>query len=176
MVGSLGNVYKSVQTLSDTYLEPGQDKDALLKPKASICCSTMTMLLPDIIDSSTTATTINLCNETSVSCCYSVSDGTDAICPTCKNYMDQVGTYVKPPSSNGSVKGVVSYMVMDDLSVSPMSTISSITLLNQLNIKDVGVLEEKLITLNVNERVKLLRASLQSKTVLTDVFLGNETL
>ncbi|MBA0789552.1 hypothetical protein Gotri_024923 [Gossypium trilobum] len=52
-----------------------------------------------------------------------------------------------------------------------MSAISCITLLNKFNIKDVGVLEEKTIDIGIDEGVKLLRSSLQSKTVLTDAFL-----
>ncbi|KAE8647973.1 uncharacterized protein LOC101208014 [Cucumis sativus] len=130
VLGSLENVYESVQTLSDTYMKPGQNKDILLKPKASIYCSTTTKLLPDIvIDSSTTAKSFYLCNTKKYATCgHSVSDGVDAICPSCSNYMDQVGTYVQPPSdwnattqqtSNsgednglGFVKDVVTYMVM----------------------------------------------------------------
>ncbi|KAL3620100.1 hypothetical protein CASFOL_035012 [Castilleja foliolosa] len=88
-------------------------------------------------------------------------------------------TYVAPPSGgkplvsneDGFVKGVMTYMVMDDLVVTPMSTISSITLLNKFNIKEVGSLEEKVVSFGLNEAVKLLNASLKSKKVLTDVFL-----
>ncbi|KAB2596070.1 hypothetical protein D8674_031520 [Pyrus ussuriensis x Pyrus communis] len=64
----------------------------------------------------------------------------------------------------GYVKGVVTYMIMDNLEVKPMSTISSISVLNRFNIKEVGVLEEKV----------LLKASLESNTVLTNVFLGKK--
>ncbi|GAB4857135.1 hypothetical protein Ancab_015046 [Ancistrocladus abbreviatus] len=46
-------------------------------------------------------------------------------------------------SYDGYVKGVVTCMIMDDLVVKPMSTISSITILNQFRVKDVGSLEEK---------------------------------
>ncbi|KAL3620108.1 hypothetical protein CASFOL_035020 [Castilleja foliolosa] len=89
-------------------------------------------------------------------------------------------TYVAPPTrgdeklvaeEGGIVKGVVTYMVMDDLVVTPMSTISSITLLNKFNVKEVGSLDEKVVSFGVNEAVKLLNASLQSKKVLSDVFL-----
>ncbi|CAL1381859.1 unnamed protein product [Linum trigynum] len=40
----------------------------------------------------------------------------------------------------GLVKGVVTYMVMDNLEVMPMSTISSIALLNKFNITELGSL------------------------------------
>ncbi|KAK8671688.1 hypothetical protein V6N13_038275 [Hibiscus sabdariffa] len=52
-----------------------------------------------------------------------------------------------------------------------MSAISCITLLNKFNVKDVGALEEKTIDVGMDEGVKLLKASLQSEAVLTDVFL-----
>ncbi|KAG6417650.1 hypothetical protein SASPL_119834 [Salvia splendens] len=86
-------------------------------------------------------------------------------------------TYVAPPAAKSSseegglVKGVVTYMVMDDLMIKPMCTISSITMLIKFNVKEVGALEEKLVTLGMNEAVKLLKTSVQSKKVLTDVFI-----
>ncbi|PON75319.1 hypothetical protein PanWU01x14_042860 [Parasponia andersonii] len=51
----------------------------------------------------------------------------------------------------GYVKGVVTYMVMDDLGVKPMSTTSSVSILKKLNVKDVGVLEERTVKLGLNE-------------------------
>ncbi|KAF8008915.1 LOW QUALITY PROTEIN: hypothetical protein BT93_J0035 [Corymbia citriodora subsp. variegata] len=67
----------------------------------------------------------------------------------------------------GFVQGVVTYMVMDDLEVKPMSTISSITLLKEFNVKEIGNLEERV-------GIMLLRASLHSEKVLTEVFLGEK--
>ena len=49
------------------------------------------------------------------------------------------------------MKGVVTYMVMDDLEVKPMSTISSITLLNKFNVKHIGALEEQVVELGMDE-------------------------
>ncbi|XP_060675410.1 uncharacterized protein LOC107413548 isoform X2 [Ziziphus jujuba] len=51
----------------------------------------------------------------------------------------------------GFVKGVVNYMVMDDLEVSPMSTISSIAILNKFNVKEVGALQDKMVSIGMNE-------------------------
>ncbi|KAJ1694929.1 hypothetical protein LUZ63_011627 [Rhynchospora breviuscula] len=73
----------------------------------------------------------------------------------------------------GFVKDAVTYTVMDDLSVSPMSTTSTITFLGQFSARDVSCLEEKTVKLGRKEALRLLKASLQSKTVLTDVFLRN---
>ncbi|MBA0665273.1 hypothetical protein Goklo_005156 [Gossypium klotzschianum] len=46
-------------------------------------------------------------------------------------------------AEGGNVERVVTYMVMNDLVVRPMSKISSITLLNKFKFQDVGVLEER---------------------------------
>ncbi|PQQ12360.1 uncharacterized protein Pyn_27551 [Prunus yedoensis var. nudiflora] len=76
---------------------------------------------------------------------------------------------------NHSSSPFSSYHVTENSStreVQPMSTISSIAMLNKFNVKDVGALEERVVQLGLPEGLKLLKASLESKTVLTDVFLG----
>ncbi|CAO2199092.1 unnamed protein product [Urochloa humidicola] len=75
--------------------------------------------------------------------------------------------------SKGFVQGVVTYTVKDDLTVTPMSTISSITLLNAgaVNFSD---LQEKTVQLGYTEGLEIVKASLTSKTVLTDVFLSKK--
>ncbi|KAK7858253.1 hypothetical protein CFP56_013809 [Quercus suber] len=71
----------------------------------------------------------------------------------------------------GYVEEAVTYMVMDDLEVKPLSTFSIITLLDKFNVKEIGTLMEKVVDFGMDEGIKLLRASLLSKSVLTDVFL-----
>ncbi|XVF83474.1 hypothetical protein PTKIN_Ptkin16aG0490100 [Pterospermum kingtungense] len=66
------------------------------------------------------------------------------------------------------VKGVFTYMVFDDLVVTPMSTISAITLLNKFNVKDVGFLEEKVIGSAIAERIDAVEVG------ITAVFLGKK--
>ena len=51
---------------------------------------------------------------------------------------------------------VLTYMVMDDLVVTPMSTVPSITLLNKFNVKEVGAPEERVIKLGLAEVCKLI--------------------
>ncbi|CAM0879549.1 unnamed protein product [Alopecurus aequalis] len=72
----------------------------------------------------------------------------------------------------GFVQGIVTYTVMDDLTVTPMSSISGITLLNTFAVEDLTALQEKTVQLDFSEGLAILKASLQSKTVLTDVFLA----
>ncbi|GJN05762.1 hypothetical protein PR202_ga23426 [Eleusine coracana subsp. coracana] len=69
--------------------------------------------------------------------------------------------------ATGFVRGLVTYTVMDDLSVTPMSNISGIALLNKLGVEDLGALEER-------TGLEILKASLKSSTVLTDVFLAKK--
>ncbi|GFQ05220.1 hypothetical protein PHJA_002666100 [Phtheirospermum japonicum] len=178
MVGSLANLYLSIEDLNDSYIQPNQTKDTFLKPTflkpvGPPCGSSVPLLL---LDDVSTDRKFYKCG----SCANYVSSEQNAICPRCNKYMTAVMEYVAPPprkaasaasGDGGFVKGVVTYMVMDDLVVTPMSTISSITLLNKFNVKEVGALEEKVVNMGMTEAVKLLNASLQSKKVLTDVFL-----
>ncbi|KAK8966724.1 hypothetical protein KSP40_PGU018710 [Platanthera guangdongensis] len=78
-------------------------------------------------------------------------------------------------SVEGFVKGVVTYMITDDLEVTPMSAISSITLITRFSIKKDVRLEEKMVVIGMEEGIALLAASLQSATTLTDVFLNSST-
>ncbi|KAK7821157.1 hypothetical protein CFP56_037936 [Quercus suber] len=68
-------------------------------------------------------------------------------------FVDQPSATNRESSSEGGyVKGLVSYMVMDDLEIKPMSIISStITLLNTFNVKEIGALEEKVVNLGMDE-------------------------
>ncbi|KAK7270088.1 hypothetical protein RIF29_22987 [Crotalaria pallida] len=183
MVGCLGNLYESVENLNDTYMEPNLTKDVILKPRAVISSSEISGLLPandDNVDQSSGTLKFYTCrsHKSHVTCDINTS------CPKCynsyDNVMDRELTYVgnnavlsdKFPNNNcGFVKGVVTYMVMDDLVVRPMSTISSITMLNKFNVKEVGSLQEKVVEFGMEEGIKLLKSSLQSKSVLTTVFL-----
>ncbi|KAK4370756.1 hypothetical protein RND71_010231 [Anisodus tanguticus] len=174
MVGCLGNLYESLQNLDNMYIQPNQKKDILLNPKSAAGAASVPLL----------SLTNSPILERHFYSCYSycnnyVTDDPRATCPSCLNSMDIKLDYVAPPGENvvasngGLVKGVVTYMVLDNLVVKPMSTISSITLLNEFSIKDVGVLKEKVVTLGMDEALKVLKSSLQSKNVLTTVFMGN---
>ncbi|XP_051143835.1 uncharacterized protein LOC127260177 isoform X1 [Andrographis paniculata] len=76
--------------------------------------------------------------------------------------------------AEGFVKDVVTYMVLDNLVVEPMSTISCLTLLSRFKVKDVAALEEKVVQLDFHKAVRVLRAALQSEMVLTEVYLKED--
>ncbi|KAM3698136.1 hypothetical protein ACB098_06G165900 [Castanea mollissima] len=87
-------------------------------------------------------------------------------CPSCQSYMRSDLKYCPLNGVKDSP-----YLVMNDLEVKPLSTISVITLLNKFHLKEDGDLEEKVVDFGMDEGLKLLRISLQSKNALTDVFL-----
>ncbi|KAF5470557.1 hypothetical protein F2P56_011061 [Juglans regia] len=153
--GSLFRVHESIQNLDPSYLLPNQTKDSLLNPKPafSFQSSTLTPLLQNFVSPDQEI-------RASFSQAFSQANPFGYI------------TSQPPVLEKGYVRGVVTYMVMDDLTVKPMSTISSITLLN-LNIKDMGSVQEKKVEININKRLELMKLSLYSTTVLTDLFLGH---
>ncbi|XP_027184281.1 uncharacterized protein LOC113782601 [Coffea eugenioides] len=171
MLGCVANLYESIESLNETYIQPNQSKDTLLKPRAPA-----SIPLLSLNDGQTEAVFYRCCYGRNCNC---VSDDRRAICPQCGNAMTISLKYVAPPAAQeasagdegGFVKGVVTYMVMDDLVVKPMSTISSIALLNKFNVKEIEALEEKAVILGMNEALKLLKTSLESKSVLTNVFM-----
>ncbi|KAG5602311.1 hypothetical protein H5410_033681 [Solanum commersonii] len=176
MSGSLPNLYESVENLKDTYIQPNQCKDILLKPKSSVGISPVPFLLLDG-DVTTREKTFYGCSYTSSH--STVSDDPTALCTSCNYTMSRKLVYAAPQVAGGAVeakggfvKDAVTYMVEDDLVVKPMSTISCIALLNKFNVRDVGVLEEKVVSFGIEEALELLKASFESKTVLTSVFMS----
>ncbi|CAK9176526.1 unnamed protein product [Ilex paraguariensis] len=178
MMGCLGNLYDSIENLSEIYMQPNQDKNSLLNPKV-FDAGTPFFLLDNVSD---------VKNKKFYRCknyiCPNIADKPGAVCPNCGNSMSSEVAYVPrvvvkdkevavADDQGGYVKGVVTYMVTDDLVVQPMSTISCVTLLNKFNVKDMGALEERVVHLEMKEGVKILKASLQSKNVFTSVFLEN---
>ncbi|KAE8670716.1 hypothetical protein F3Y22_tig00112114pilonHSYRG00193 [Hibiscus syriacus] len=172
LVGSLGNIYESIQNLRESYMQPNQTKDLLLNPRAPISASGVPMFLAyDNVPRKTYTCSIYHRNMAAVP---------RRVCPhftaRMSNEVPIVARNVGKGESSGEggfVKGMVTYMVMDDLTVKPMSIISIITMLHKFNVKEVGALQEKVVHLGMNEGLKLLKTSLQSKSVLTSVFLGN---
>ncbi|KAF8704970.1 hypothetical protein HU200_031216 [Digitaria exilis] len=186
MAGSIGNLYRSVENLECTYVQPGAAKDALLRPVVLSSPDTSSLLrLPSPCDGGqlrSSRTLMQLYRCTSIfnsSCRAYITDAYGKACPTCGNRMAAAAQYLPAAGgemmdATGFVKGVVTYTVMDDLTVMPMSAISSFSLLNAFAVTDLAALQEKTVQLGYSKGLEILRASLQSKTVLTDVFLGRK--
>ncbi|XP_062157058.1 uncharacterized protein LOC133864673 [Alnus glutinosa] len=185
MLGCLYSLYESIENLREIfYIQPDQDKQFLLNPKVAISGAEIPLLLPSVVQSNSSRK-IYRCKSNH----GYVSLDKRSICPECKSSMTMEVSYVDPPSDikastssineGGYVKELITYIVMDDLDVKPMSTISAITLLGKFDVRDVGAVVEKEVDFGMDEAVRLLLASFKSKTVLTDVFLrkdGNHTV
>ncbi|KAL1295646.1 hypothetical protein HN51_056501 [Arachis hypogaea] len=180
VVGCLGNLYSSVENLNHVYMQPNLSKDLILNPAILGSSPSISGLLPSAaINHSNMTPKLFRCSQ---SCSYTVTDVYDSICAACRtgrmtakvNYIkgEAPATAAPNKSNNGFVKEVITYMIMDNLLIQPMSTISGITMLNQFNVKDVGVLKETVVQLGMKEGLKLLKASMESEKVLTTVFLA----
>ncbi|KAK1355394.1 Tyramine N-feruloyltransferase [Heracleum sosnowskyi] len=182
MVGSLGKIYESIEAMHANYLEPNLNKDHVLNPKISSSPLADTPLLlgyktkdelNDYVFYNCGCATYQ--NDGHYRSHLSVSIDPKAKCPSCGNYMNKQMTYVKSTATeavkvvgkgSGYVKGLVTYMVMDNLIVKPMSTISSITLLSTFKVKDLSALETVEVFIGKEEAVEMLKASFLTDKVL----------
>ncbi|KAF7027989.1 hypothetical protein CFC21_039970 [Triticum aestivum] len=193
MVGSVGNLYGSVEKLDDTYISREDAKKALLTPVAGCQGGKLLQLEAAPPESHcfyrcdsymhNYPNCRNYVTKVSGSTCKGCNSGESPLVPSrlsCNSKMTTQLVEVVDPAAGavpsaaagaGFVQRIVTYTVMDDLKVSPMSSISGITLLNKCGVTDIGSLQEKTVQLGYDEGLEILKASLQSKTVLTDVFL-----
>ncbi|KAK9700045.1 hypothetical protein RND81_08G213700, partial [Saponaria officinalis] len=182
MVGCLGVLYKSIESLNTNYFQPDSSKNSVLKSTPSVSVPLLSLTNAPTTGANDYYTCSSYCRAY-ISGSYQVyvTDDPSAVCPGCKNSMSTKVFYVAPKAptdvattssqSKGFVKGVVTYMVMDNLEVKAMSTISGITLMNKFHVKDVSSLVEKEVQVTLNEALEILKASLETKSVLTTVIL-----
>ncbi|KAK9056442.1 hypothetical protein SSX86_023803 [Deinandra increscens subsp. villosa] len=152
MVGGLAKIYQSASDLNEDYIQLDQNKDAILKPKTSlpIFSSQLPLLPPNTVSASSTASNVSAVIYKCTSCnrkSNAVYTSASSTCPYC---FRPLTSYVHS-KGGGFVKGLVKYMVMDDLVVSPMPTISNIALFGKYNIKDLSAVEEKVVHMGMNE-------------------------
>jgi len=75
-------------------------------------------------------------------------------------------------SGGGYVKETVTFVITDELEISPASIITCINLLNKLNVQNLSDLRERNASVGPDEALKLLWACFASTTPLDDVFGG----
>ncbi|XP_072968269.1 uncharacterized protein [Typha angustifolia] len=177
---SIASLYASLESLPDTYLvAPAFDRAALLEPNAS----SSSLVLLENKPKSSVGKKVKVYYGCSGSRAHTyLSEVARLPCPSCRYAMsieqkvlqgkeEASAEKAREEAGGGYVKGVVNYMVMDDLAVVPASTFSAIELFNRFQVKDVTSLYASVVEFGMEEGLELLKASLQSKTVLTDVFL-----
>lgn len=84
-----------------------------------------------------------------------MTDAGGMTCPNCRQPMMIEMRLVEKPKADegesGYVKELITYLVMDDLSVMPMSTISAIALLKKFELKDLSMLCEMTVEFGMKE-------------------------
>ncbi|KAL9226664.1 hypothetical protein vseg_002451 [Gypsophila vaccaria] len=160
MVGCLGSLYKSIESLDVRYFDPNVKSETVLRPRASV-----TVPLISLHEWPPSTSRIFKCSSYN-SNHNTISDVRGSTC--CSRTMaEQNLVYVEPMKTTlGFVKGEVAYMVMDNLEVKPMS----IALIKS-HVNDFDVFEERRVEVGLQEGLAILKASLETDTVLTDVFL-----
>lgn len=151
-VGSFSHVYDSLENLPDSYLQPKQKKSSLLNPRAPIYTTEISVMLSDYDFADGTFYTCFSAEH-----CCSVAEVPYSICKNGRS-MYRPLSYVRPTlSSNkvgeegGFIKGLVPYLVMDDLQFMPMISIHVVNLLDKLNVKKLGAVEERAVEIGVEE-------------------------
>ncbi|XP_031288280.1 uncharacterized protein LOC116146992 [Pistacia vera] len=170
-VGSLSNLYKSVENLSESFFQPNQTKNSLLNPRAPRSAATGVPLLLCDYDSHTRM--VYSCP----SHYHNITDVPNLLCPSCNKKMTGPLYYVPPSLENtglvegGFVKSFVSFMVTDDLEFMPISPENLFSLLNKSNV-EIDELEKMDVELGADEGLRLLKLSLECEKVLTSLYQG----
>lgn len=191
-VACITSLYRSVQKLQSVFMNT--DKSHLLEPKFMSPHSSQVLRLT----SSPDPTVYYVCNSlTARNNSYSyvhyngihnISTHSGGLCAcgqsisyqvqmqnttkedTNPNSTTEKGKIGSEGSGEGYVKETVTFMITDELEISPASTITSINLLNKLSVKDIADLEERTARVGPTEALDLLGAALVSTTALNDVF------
>lgn len=91
-IGSLTNLYESIENLSDSYIQPNQKKGVVLNPAPPVSSCRVPYL--DLTHQSPARGGFYKCSNN----CYSyVSDSPKANCPHCQRKMTSEMTYVATP-------------------------------------------------------------------------------
>ncbi|GLJ10613.1 hypothetical protein SUGI_0131820 [Cryptomeria japonica] len=188
-VGSVSNLYDSIEKLPSQYMST--DKSPLLDPEIIIKNSHNS---PRIEDGSYYVCSYLSCPEETEnwSECYCVthdivstdtthnmssSSGDKCICGNLIERLVQLRPKASGRSkqsagkgTSGYVKEMLTFIITDDLKIKGSSTITSIMLLNHLDIKDLTDLQERTAIVDEKKSLEILEASMVSTTVLNDVF------
>ncbi|KAM0043260.1 hypothetical protein Hdeb2414_s0010g00339171 [Helianthus debilis subsp. tardiflorus] len=195
MVGCLGKLKDSIESFDEDCLQSGIKSEDIFNPKTAFNGDKFLLSYDhtssdDQSGPSGASKAVYMCDNALCSrceddsCTSNVTLYANLKCPNpnCRDFMNVKRTVVTPNRVAEAMEGVKkkkvgyvkkgkTYMVMDDLVVKPVSTISSITLINKFDVKDLSQLEEKMVSFGKDEGLKLLAASLKTDKVLTTIFM-----
>lgn len=165
-LGCVDNLYKSMGDLCNENPEKLSDyKDMLLNPKIACHHGCGNQILQMGVEESHPVSILK-CSD-----CFEKGEN------ECKHGQGRVSLSLLNPKrcdattedGKGFVKESTMYMVTDELLVEPLSPISTITFVKKLGVSAKD-LDERTVTVGEKEALSILKASISSKTVLTDVF------
>nr|GMC60677.1 uncharacterized protein LOC109179025 [Ipomoea batatas] len=158
MIGSIGNIYHSIENIDGSYMLSNQSKIKVLTARKDNISAR---------NFYSCQSHRNVSNKYGEKCTHS----------SCGMLMTKEITYVGHDNicARGYVRGLVTYMVTDDLSTTPMSAITGISVLKKFKASKFDALEERVVEFTIPDvELDFLEASLKSKEVLTDVFLRKQ--
>ncbi|KAK2643795.1 hypothetical protein Ddye_018990 [Dipteronia dyeriana] len=152
MVCSFSHIYESLKNLPESFLQPNQDKNSLLNPRAPVYATGIPLTLSDY--------DFNAQKSYKCSKCYDyMAEVPNLNCSNCKGKVSIGMSYVPPspvnyslgPVEGGYLRGLATYIVMDNLEFMPMSTKMFVSLLKKSAVKDLDSLEDIEVDLGVEE-------------------------
>ncbi|KAL6626774.1 hypothetical protein ACP70R_030500 [Stipagrostis hirtigluma subsp. patula] len=204
-VGAVGNLRGSAAAMDAAYIQPGASRDSLLSPtvlsppahtrnsfhylrRELLTCTGIYSAACGTFVTDGKGTACPSCGDEMATVTRYVTPGRPGQKQLVQSPTAAGATATAAvgagESAGGFVRGDATYVVMDDLTVVPMpsSVLSNAELLmvelGALSIGDgrIDALQEKHVQFGSQECKEILKASLQSKTVLTDVFLDRKQL
>ncbi|XP_027352207.1 uncharacterized protein LOC113863032 isoform X1 [Abrus precatorius] len=171
-VGSLSSLYESVAHLEEEHLCTPTCKEMLLQPRNSMeaYCQQLRLNIDD-----TDPTKFFLCEnlECNRKCKGLVSLFRNQRC-SCGKLMNTVLTPKNIILEKGFVKETATFIVSDDLYITPNVFGASVNLFQKLGIEYMETVEEQIVDITKKEVVDLLKFSLISETPMTDFVLKKE--
>ncbi|KAJ8615876.1 hypothetical protein MRB53_035248 [Persea americana] len=174
-IGSLNTLYESVQDLETHYMQTKACKNMLLHPRSAAEEQYKNLMLY-IDDEDTDPTEYYICPT------WSCSSKTHCLVSTAANARCRCGqvmhrrVYRKQQNhgldgrDGGFVNGDTGFLISDDLNVFPVSTSKSLELIKKAGVSERTVLEQRTVSVGRREALSILKTSLISKMVLSDVF------
>lgn len=180
-IGSFSTLYESIANLDAEYFGTEECKAMLLNPRnsAEAECRKLRLNIDD-----TKPTEYFICENWGCSRgSYGYFSTYDtAKCNECKKLFNRE-IRLKDSNVNQSegnegvfVTQTASFAISDDLHVIPNMPGSTLGLLNNSGIRDFRALEERKLKIGFNEIYNLLKFTINSKTPLTDMFLGKKQI
>ncbi|KAI4373013.1 hypothetical protein MLD38_011184 [Melastoma candidum] len=175
-LGSLRNITDSIRNLPNRYMISDR-KSLLLEPYVHNCMKKLKVSSASKVPHHRTG---YRCHGSHIDRWVVLLDDPHSQCPCCNRMrvttykvMEPSGEAVEmlPDEECGHVKGLATYIVVNDLTVQPMMFDSCYNLLRELKVKHLEDIEEKVVDVNTEACKKLLEVAIRSKTVLTDTFL-----